>query len=304
MDSTPHRPRRAIRIARGLAPLILMLFALAYLGISLLAADHLTRPSNQPDWLDPRLVSPHATAWSVRTQDGLTLRGWYCPTSRHRHLIVLVHGKGGSWPEMAARGRDLHAYGYDVLLFDLRGHGRSDPARLSMGRRERGDLRAALAWADRQGFSDDRIGWLGQSMGASTILMEAARNPRIRVAVLDSPYGHLPELLHEQLPKMSHLPSWFTPGILTAARLAYGIRTDDLIPITAARLWGRRPLLLIHGEADSIVPVDQAIRLARAAGPSCQAVTLPGVGHVQAFEVNPRRYVAAVDSFFRRNLSP
>ncbi len=217
---------------------------------------------------------------------------------------LLVHGKGGSWPEMAALGRDLHAHGYDVLLFDLRGHGRSDPARLSMGRRERGDLRAVLTWADRQGFSADRIGWVGQSMGASIIVMEAAQNPKIQVAVLDSPYGHLPELLNEQLPKYSRLPSWFNPGILTAAHLAYGIRTDDLIPTRSARLWGRRPLLLIHGEADSIVPVNQAIRLARAAGPSCLTVTLPGVEHVQAYEANPRGYVAAVDSFFQRNLSP
>jgi uncharacterized protein len=205
---------------------------------------------------------------------------------------------------MAALGRDLHAHGYDVLLFDLRGHGRSDPARLSMGRRERGDLRAVLTWADRQGFSADRIGWVGQSMGASIIVMEAAQNPKIQVAVLDSPYGHLPELLNEQLPKYSRLPSWFNPGILTAAHLAYGIRTDDLIPTRSARLWGRRPLLLIHGEADSIVPVNQAIRLARAAGPSCLTITLPGVEHVQAYEANPRGYVAAVDSFFQRNLSP
>jgi uncharacterized protein len=100
------------------------------------------------------------------------------------------------------------------------------------------------------------------------------------------------------------LPSWFNPGILTAAHLAYGIRTDDLIPTRSARLWGRRPLLLIHGEADSIVPVNQAIRLARAAGPSCLTVTLPRVEHVQAYEANPRGYVAAVDSFFQRNLSP
>jgi dipeptidyl aminopeptidase/acylaminoacyl peptidase len=173
-----------------------------------------------------------------------------------------------------------------------------------MGRRERRDLRAVLAWADREGFSADRIGWLGYSMGASTVVMEGAQNSKIRAAVLDSPYGHLPELLEEQLPRYSHLPRWFNPGILTAAHLVYGVRTDDLIPIRSARSWGRRPLLLFHGEADSIVPVGQAIRLARAAGPSCQAVTLPGVEHVRAYEANPRRYVAAVNTFFRRNLSP
>jgi pimeloyl-ACP methyl ester carboxylesterase len=296
--------RLARRVARWLAGGALASSLLAYLGLSLLTADVLTRPNNHPSRLDPRAVSPDARRWSARTADGLTIRGWYYPTARSRHLIVLVHGMGGSWREMAALGRDLHIHDYDVLLFDLRGHGQSDPSRLFMGRRERADLRTVLSWAYRQGFSNDRIGWLGYSMGGSTLMMEAAQNPNIRVAVIDSPYGSLPELLRTQLPKHSHLPSWFNPGILTAARVAFGVRTDDLVPIRSARQWGHRPLLLIHGEADSIVPVSQARQLARAAGPTCQALTLPGVEHVQAYDRDPVRYVAAVDSFFNRYLTP
>jgi pimeloyl-ACP methyl ester carboxylesterase len=304
MDSNARPPRRVRRLARWLAwstPLSLMS---AYLGISLLSAEILTRPSNHPPRLDPKAVSIDAQSWSARTRDGLTLRGWYYPTEKRRHLIVLIHGMGGAWPEMAALGRDLHQHEYDVLLFDLRGHGASDPSRLFMGRRERGDLRAVLSWAYAQGFTNDRIGWLGYSMGASTLLMEAAQNPNIQVAVIDSPYGSLPELLNTQLPKHSHLPSWFNPGILTAARFAFGVRTDDLIPIRSAKRWGPRPLMLIHGEADSIVPVSQARRLASAAGPSCQAVTLPGVEHVQAYDFDPERYVTAVNTFFSQHLTP
>src|SRR5262245_59237978 len=126
METTASRPRLAIRIAKWLAWLTPVSFVLVYLGISLLTADFLTRPNNRPPNIDPKAVSPDATAWSVLTSDGLTLRGWYYPTPKRRHLIVLVHGMGGSWPEMAALGRDLHALDYDVLMFDLRGHGQSD----------------------------------------------------------------------------------------------------------------------------------------------------------------------------------
>src|SRR5262249_986995 len=153
---------------------------------------------------------------------------------------------------------DLHHQGFDVLLFDLRGHGESDPSRLYLGRRERADLRDVMDWVESTGFSDDRIGWLGDSMGGSTLLMEAARNPGIQVAVLDRPYSDLPKLLETQLSKHSGLPWWFNLGILTAAHLIYGVRTDDLIPIRFARDWGERPLLLIHGESDTTVPVSQA----------------------------------------------
>ncbi|MGE3820520.1 MAG: alpha/beta hydrolase [Isosphaeraceae bacterium] len=299
--SSPLSRRRWLRRATWLTPSFL---GAAYSGVSLFSAEVLTRPHNHPQVMDPRVVSPRVRAWSVRTVDGVKLRGWYYPSKSGRRLVVLVHGLWSSWHEMAGLGRDLHRRGYDVLLFDLRGHGQSGPTRVSMGRWERHDLRAVLTWARAEGFTPDRIGWIGFSMGGSTLLMEAARNPEIRVAVLDSPFGDLPELLNQQLSRHSGLPYWFNPGILTAAHLAFGVRTDDLVPIRSARSWGRRPLLLIHGEVDSTVPLQQARRIAQAVGPSCQTVWLPGVDHVEGYRSNPRRYVEVVDAFLSRHLGP
>jgi alpha-beta hydrolase superfamily lysophospholipase len=299
-DAAACRPRRRLRAA---ALGLILGLPLGYAGISLAVADQLTRASNRPPRVDMQELVEGAEGWSTRTADGLMLRGWYLPTPTHRRLVVLVHGMRDSWDKIAPIGRDLHARGYDVLMFDLRGHGGSDPSRLFMGRNERGDLRAVQAWAGRRGFAPERIGWLGQSMGASALLMEAARNPGIRAAVMDSPYGDLPELLGVQLPRHSHLPAFFNPGILLAARWAFGVRTDDLVPIRSARDWGARPMLLIHGEEDEIVPVDQAIRIAHAVGPTCHAVTLPGVMHVRAYAASPTQYIAAVDDFFGANLA-
>jgi len=298
------RGSRVRRTAAGIAAICLALLGLVYTGISLFTADRLTRPTNHPLMFDPHRLSEHAQPWSTRTADGITLRGWYLPTEKRRHLLVLVHGMWSSWLEMASLGRDLHRRGFDVLLFDLRGHGQSDPSRLYLGRRERSDIRSVMTWAQAEGFAHDRIGWLGYSMGGSTLLMEAARNPQIQVAVIDSPYGDLPKLLEVQLSKHSGLPSWFNPGILLAARLIYGVRTDDLIPLRFARFWGERPLLLIHGESDTIVPVGQAYELARSLGGSCLTLTLPGVEHIQAYGSNPEGYVSTVGSFFDHHLSP
>jgi pimeloyl-ACP methyl ester carboxylesterase len=275
-----------------------------YGAVSWFTADRLTRPTNHPLQIDPLKLSADARAWTAKTSDGITLRGWFLPTEKPRHLIVLVHGMWSSWLEMASLGRDLHRGGFDVLLFDLRGHGQSDPSRLYLGSRERADIRAVMNWALDEGFTTDRIGWLGYSMGGSTILMEAARNPAIQVAVIDSPYGDLPAVLQTQLSKHSGLPGWFNPGILLAARFVYGVRTDNLVPIRFARAWGGRPLLLIHGESDTLVPVSQAHELAGAVGASCLTMMLPGVDHVQAYESDPEAYIRVVGSFFHDHLSP
>jgi uncharacterized protein len=303
MDSTHPARRRWFRLLRRVVSIAVLFVTLAYAVVSLAVAHILTRSNNRPNTTDPYDVSADVLGWSARTADGLTLRGWYCPTPKHRRLIVLVHGMGGSRDEMAGIAHDLHAGGYDVLLFDLRGHGASDQSRLYMGGRERADVRAVLDWSNRQGYSSDRVGWLGWSMGASTLLMEAAQNAKIRAVVLDSPFGNLPELLDRQLTAHSHLPKWFNPGILTAARIAFGVRTDNLVPIRSALQWGPRPMLLIHGEADSIVPVHQARQIAKVVGPTCQSVFLPGVEHVGAYRTGPDRYITAVDRFFDRNLA-
>ncbi len=294
------KPPRWLRLGLGVG---VILAIAVYCGISLYSAERLTRPTNHRVPFDAHRLDPSAEAWSARTLDGLTLRGWYLPASGHRHLVVLVHGMWSSWLEMASLGRDLRRQGFDVLLFDLRGHGESDPSRLTLGRREREDLRAVQAWAHARGFRDDHIGWLGFSMGGSTILMEAARNPSIQVAVIDSAYGDLPRLLGRQLSLHSGLPSWFNPGILLAARLVFGVRTDDLVPIRFARSWGARPLLLIHGEQDSLVPLGQAQRIAEAAGGSCETVTWPGVEHAQAYRADPQAYAAMVGRFFDAHLA-
>jgi pimeloyl-ACP methyl ester carboxylesterase len=303
MEPIP-RSRRIRRLATWILGLAVLLFGLVYVAIAIFTAERLTRPTNRALPIDPRQISEDARAWSTRTTDGLTLRGWYLSTGKKRHLLVLVHGMWSSWLEMAGLGKDLHERGFDVLLFDLRGHGESDPSRLYLGRRERGDIRAVMAWAKSEGFSNDRIGWLGYSMGGSTLLMEAARNPEIQVAVIDSPYGDLPKLLATQLSKHSGLPSWFNPGILLAARWVYGVRTDDLVPIRFASWWGERPVLLIHGESDTTVPVGQARELARTLGASCLMLTLPGVEHVRAYDSDPEGYIRTVSSFFVSHLSP
>ncbi|WP_165072036.1 alpha/beta hydrolase [Paludisphaera rhizosphaerae] len=292
------------RIFVTVVPATVLLLISLYISICWITAERLTRPTNHLLDVDVCRLSDDAEPWSTRTQDGLTLRGWRLTSGERQPLIVLVHGMWNSRLEVAELGRDLHTLGFDVLLFDFRGHGESDPSRLTLGIQERLDLRAVLAWARRMGYAENRIGWLGYSMGAATLLLEAADNPSIRTAVVDSPYGDLPGLLDTQLPLHSGLPRWFNPGILACARMLYGLRAEELVPTEAASAWGNRPVFLIHGESDSIVPVEQALSLSRSLGAACATTILPGVEHVKAYETDPENYVEQVGQFFRRHLAP
>lgn len=279
-----------------------------YLVIASISAHVLTLPRSCPVRLDPSRISTRHEPWSAVCEDGVKLKGWFFPSvsveAGPRPLIVLVHGLGQSRQSLAGQARGLVELGYNVLLFDLRGHGESDPERISLGHRERRDLRAVLKWAGKHGFPPERTGWVGYSMGGAALLMEAADNPKIRVVAVDSAFGNLPEVLDPQLSVESGLPRFFNPGILFAAAWLFDTPVADLLPAESARKWRDRPLLLIHGEADRLVPKRQAQAIARAAGPTCQTVFVPHACHCGAYKYDPRSYVNRLDQFFREHLAP
>ena len=83
---------------------------------------------------------------SFRTSDGLTLRGWWIPGTRHQS-IVMIHGLSNNRSEPFNKAGYLHEAGYNLLVFDLRGHGQSDGNGSTMGYREPLDASAAVAEA-------------------------------------------------------------------------------------------------------------------------------------------------------------
>ena len=202
-------------------------------------------------------------------------------------------------------GRDLHRRGFDVLLFDLRGHGQSDPSRLYLGRRERSGHPGRDELGSGRGFTNDRIGWLGYSMGGSTVLMEAARNPAIQVAVIDSPYGDLAQAAQDTAQQAQRPAGWFNPGILLAARmdLRRAHRRPGADPVRP--FMGRAPApgdpwRIRHDGAGRA----RLTQLASAVGASCLTMTLPGVDHVQAYESDPEVRPRRRHRSFSDHLSP
>jgi fermentation-respiration switch protein FrsA (DUF1100 family) len=138
--------------------------------------------------------------------------------------------------------------------------------------------------------------------------MAAAQEPALRAIVADSAYADVTPILQREIPARSHLPSVFTPGILQAAQMMYGIDFyADRPAATVARI-APRPILLIHGAADTYVPPDNMTTLAQAAqqasGAHVQTWLVPNAKHAQAFHVAGTAYVNRVVAFFAANLAP
>jgi pimeloyl-ACP methyl ester carboxylesterase len=117
------------------------------------------------------------------------LRGWYIRGSNQAPLIVLCHGYGTNRTEVLSLASRLRDYGYNVFLYNQRGHGNSGQMLSSLGLYETEDLRLAIdKLVQRPEVDFSRIGLYGSSLGAYAALRASQGNPNIRALALDSIY--------------------------------------------------------------------------------------------------------------------
>ncbi|HET9496192.1 MAG TPA: alpha/beta fold hydrolase, partial [Chloroflexia bacterium] len=200
-------------------------------------------------------------------------------------------------------GRALALQGFDIFLFDFRGHGGSGGDRTSLGEWEKRDIAGALAYLKSRGV--EHVGVLGYSMGASAALLAAPEQPEIEAVVTDSAFSDLFSVVESERIRIG-VPNLFNPGYVFASRELFGVDILANEPKHAIARLGDKPVLLIHGEEDALIPVEQAYELrdfARAAGNhNTELWVVPFANHVGAVGSAREEYVARVAEFFDEHL--
>lgn len=299
---TRGRLRRLARAAASLVAVALVAGAVGYLSISYVVADRFTHADRYHVGRPPLVVAATYRDVALRTSDGLTLRGWYFATAGDRAAIV-VHGKDSN--RIAGENRTaekiadfLIAAGYDVLLFDLRGHGESDGDRFSLGYQERRDVAAAIEYVTGLGVREDRIALIGISMGAGTVLQTLLLHPDVGAVVADSSYADARTIVHENLEQVAGVPGWFTPGVLLFSNIVFGLDGDQVRPIDVVRAHPDRPILFIHCDADELIALHHPRELlAASASKASELWIATGCQHSWAFNKHPVEYQARLMAF-------
>jgi dipeptidyl aminopeptidase/acylaminoacyl peptidase len=241
---------------------------------------------------------PGLESISLRTADGLVLRGWYAPGS-NRGAVILVHGGGGNRLQLYPEARMLARHGYGVLLYDSRAEGESEGQLISWGDREQRDVAAALDFLSARPEVDPaRIALLGFSIGGSTVALAAARDQRARAVILYATWTSMEDELHRARGKYGLLSWW--PALFVARRA--GVDLGNVRPIDHIREISPRPLLMITGTADDDTPVPVMQRLFAAAGEPKELHIIPGAEHGTYLQVAPARVEALMTGFLARAL--
>ncbi len=117
--------------------------------------------------------------------DGVRLSGWYVP-SRNGAAVVLLHGAGSTRSNVLDHAVVLARHGYGILLYDARGHGRSDGRAMDFGWYGDPDIGGAVSFLQRQSDVDaTRIAAVGMSMGGEQAVGAAASIDALRAVVAE-----------------------------------------------------------------------------------------------------------------------
>ena len=266
--------RMALLLGLPAAYLVILLVLWAF-------QERMAFPAPRAALPDPRVVLGSGEQIELTMQDGTRLVGWYLPPKEAGRGptpgLLWFYGNGETiaaiWPVI----RDFRPPGAALLVVDYPGYGASGGRASEAGIYEAGDL-AYQALASHAGIDRVRIYVYGRSLGSAVATHVAADHP-VAGLILESPF--------------------------TSAR-DMAARTYRIFPLFLVRLrlnnveTMRRvkcPVLVFHGTADRLVPMDMGRQVAAAAPGPAEFVMIEGAGHNETYDVGDRAYRDKVWSF-------
>jgi dipeptidyl aminopeptidase/acylaminoacyl peptidase len=236
---------------------------------------------------------------------------YYLPGEAGYPVLINVHGRFGSrhQKDTLDRAQAWRSLGYAVLSLDLSDNGGDtvEDGRLSMGFKEPYDVLGAVDYLLTRGFTSDQIGIVSISLGASTSLMAAGQEPRLKAIWEDSGYTRADTVIAEQATRNGYTPLLIPGGMLWGV-LTTGDRLWEVAPINLGPLFAanKQAIYITHAEGDETVAYHHGVDLYnayKAAGVNVTFWGLPPISHGRIFIERRDEYLKRLDEFFHSTLS-
>jgi dipeptidyl aminopeptidase/acylaminoacyl peptidase len=297
--------KRALARASRVALIAAGGVALAYVTWGLIAAWLLVRPGRRRDydcvpWMRYGRLEPLV----LHSSDGIRLHAWVllARNALPDDWVLVLHGYRSDRRVLQTRARFFARRGFNVLMLHFRGHGGSDPARISYGYYERRDVIAAFDFIRslRPG-RPVRIGIDGVSMGAAAAAYAVAGG-EIEPAwmILESCYDNIRHALANRLAR--RFGDWVTPFFAWPVELVVEqlvkLRAEDLDPAKALEKV-RCPVLVLAGDSEQVLKPVEIEYLYGCLPEPKRLVLFNGAGHEDFLLHAPKVFARNVGRFLR-----
>jgi fermentation-respiration switch protein FrsA (DUF1100 family) len=242
----------------------------------------------------PGLYGVEYHPMEFKAADGTGLFAWWLPArGEPRGTVLYLHGNAENISTHFHNVAWMPAAGFNVLALDYRGYGGSEGSPTLDGVQLDIDaaMRALLARPDVDG---ERIIIFGQSLGGALAIHYAAHSEHrasVRAIVVDSAFSDYRRIVRDKAASffLTWPFQWLLPQTVD----------NDFSPAASVRAVAPIPLLFIHGERDSIVPLDHSKRLFDRASEPKELWIVPEAGHIQA--VRKKDVRKRLSEFLRRH---
>ena len=227
----------------------------------------------------PRAAGLSFTDVRIPTADGETLHAWWLEAAEPRAQVIFWHGNGGNlslWLDVIV---ELRRRGFSVLAVDYRGYGASTGRPGERGLYQDADA-SVRVFSETLRRSGAPVIYWGRSIGSPVAAYAASKSPPDAL-VLESPFPDIRSLLRTN-------PVLWVLSFLSSYRF----------PTSRFLQAYNGPLLIVHGDADSIIPFSAGRRVfERAASPRKRFMTITAADHNDLHVVNPASYWRGIDEF-------
>ena len=242
-------------------------------------------PSKYPDGIyeNARSIPNIQECW-IRTEDGIKLHAWFAAVDTPLATLVISHGNGGNISHRSELMRRLLRTGFNVLMYDYRGYGKSEGSPDEQG--VYNDGRAAFDYAlTLHGVDPKRIVLWGTSLGGAVAIDIATQRPAAAL-ILESTFSSgkdLARVFYPFLPIQFFLRSQFNS-------------IDKIQNITI-------PVLSMHGNRDKIIPFELGRKLFNAANDPKEFYEIQGADHNDTYIIGGNEYLKQARTFVLRHVS-
>ncbi|MBI2542441.1 alpha/beta fold hydrolase [Candidatus Woesearchaeota archaeon] len=233
---------------------------------------------------------------SFKSTDGIKLSGWLIPNNKTKSAIIVMHGYPADKANLLEIAEFL-AKDFNVFLFDFRSFGNSEGRYTTAGYLEKKDLLGAIKYLEKEKNMAE-IGLYGFSLGGAVALM--AKHDNVKAVVTDSAYAKLTNMV-EHMYGMFFIFKYPLAYLTKLYGLLFlNINIGDASPADSIKHL-EIPILIIHAEKDSQIPVNEAYLL-HDANKKAELWIVEDADHGMTHSVNPEKYEKKVIGFFKESI--
>ena len=296
-----------------------LVFAVGVAALDFYFIHRLTHPPRTELYGSPRdfqliLQKPMWFEEKWKNSDSTQTVGWLLSRGKPAPAIILSHGYGSNRSELLTLAFELWKAGYNVLVYDLRGHGESPVKWSGLGTYEKDDLLSALKFLRNrtnetgQPLLDGRVGLYGVDIGGYVSLVAATQDPTIKAVAVDSVYPDVAHFMSHQLKKIVGkdsdmgnrlADSRWTTQLTELAMQLYLLRREDSAPAldSVATASGRKLLFITGKNSGGLGGMTRELH--DAAKDNKQFVEVEQSRLIRLYDTTSSEYDARVVTFFK-----